>query len=92
MKMFKAVLSALGAIAVLMLGAVSVTLKPALHYLAEGCHALANGIERFERDLVHMFGAEPASGEGLQSGMRREGHGFRQHSAPKYTGDPMPTA
>lgn len=63
------------------MGVMSRLVEPMLYFIAAGCDALACGVAKLKRELVHQFGEDVHHATGVGAGLDREGHGFRQHSA-----------
>lgn len=60
---------------------ISRMIEPLVSYVTAGCEAMACGVAKLKRELVHNANREIGVGEGISSGFRRESHGFRQSTA-----------
>jgi hypothetical protein len=56
-------------------------IAPMLRYVSYGCEAMACGVEKLKRELVHVFAQDPHQATGFGEGLSRDSHGFRQSSA-----------
>lgn len=61
--------------------AVSHCVEPMLRYISYGCEAMACGVDKLKRELVHVFSAPAAMATGVGCGLTAESNGFRQSSA-----------
>lgn len=82
MRMFRSIALSLAMAVGALLGVVSCVVQPALRYLSAACDALANGLDKLDRELAHKFAEDVQFAAGVNSGLQRESHGFRQSSAP----------
>jgi hypothetical protein len=55
--------------------------EPMFRYVSHGIDAMACGVAKLTRELVHSFTGAEQRATGFGSGLDREGNGFRQSSA-----------
>lgn len=81
MNIFRSAFAAMAVMAGMALGLASMVVVPALRYLAAGCDALANGIDKLDRELAYKLNEQAIGAEEVSADLKRESNGYRQSSA-----------
>lgn len=81
MKIFRSIALCLGMAVVAACDVMSRVVEPLIRYVTAGCEAMACGVDKLKRELVHNANRDIGCEERVSSGFRRESHGFRQSTA-----------
>jgi hypothetical protein len=79
--MFRSIGAALAAAIGCCIALAAHVIEPILYAIASGCEAMACGVAKLTRELVHSHAQSHQLATGIGCGLSREGHGFRQTSA-----------
>lgn len=81
MKSFRSIGLALARVVSACFGIVAALAAPLVQLVTSGIDAMACGVQKLKRELMHNFGEAPMVMTGVGAGLTPEGHGFRQSSA-----------
>lgn len=81
MKSFRSIGLALARVVSACFGIVAALAAPLVQLVTSGIDAMACGVEKLKRELVHSYAQSHQMATGVGCGLSREGHGFRQTSA-----------
>lgn len=81
MKSFRSIGLALALVVSACFGIVAALAAPLVQLVTSGIDAMACGVQKLKRELVHNYAQSHQLATGFGCGLTPEGHGFRQTSA-----------